>query len=319
MNRIAIVGAGVSGLTCGVLLAEAGVQVAIFADETGAQTTSAAAGAIWFPYDVEPLEKVIAWSLNTFQTLAGLTNETGSGVSMIELRCFSRAGEIKVPAWAPQLGARRVRALAPQFTSGFAVHVPLIDTSLYLRYLDERFTRAGGETHRGVHLTSLEEIPPDYRAVINCAGVGARALVRDRDVEPHRGQIVLVARPNLDHAIVCDDPPLLYIFPRAHDCVCGGTNTVSDNRQPSAADRASILEECARVLGTPSPIVLGERVGLRPYRKGGVRLERVALSDGRIVVHNYGHGGAGFTLSWGCAGEVAQRLGLTLTKLPGTS
>ena len=49
---------------------------------------------------------------------------------------------------------------------------------------------------------------------------------------------------------------------------------------------------------------LAERVGLRPFRKSGVRLERSRLRDGRTVIHNYGHGGAGFTLSWGCAGEV---------------
>jgi D-amino-acid oxidase len=35
-----------------------------------------------------------------------------------------------------------------------------------------------------------------------------------------------------------------------------------------------------------------------------VRLERDQLPDGRTVIHNYGHGGAGFTLSWGCAREV---------------
>jgi len=52
-NRVAIVGAGVSGLTCGVLFAERGFRTAIFAKETGQQTTSAAAAALWFPYDAE--------------------------------------------------------------------------------------------------------------------------------------------------------------------------------------------------------------------------------------------------------------------------
>jgi len=35
-----------------------------------------------------------------------------------------------------------------------------------------------------------------------------------------------------------------------------------------------------------------------------VRLERDRLGDGRTVIHDYGHGGSGFTLSWGCASEV---------------
>jgi D-amino-acid oxidase len=58
------------------------------------------------------------------------------------------------------------------------------------------------------------------------------------------------------------------------------------------------------VLNIDEPSVLAERVGLRPFRRSGVRLERDQLRDGRTVIHNYGHGGAGFTLSWGCAREV---------------
>lgn len=49
------------------------------------------------------------------------------------------------------------------------------------------------------------------------------------------------------------------------------------------------------------------RAGLRPSRKGGVRLEVDRGSDiapGRTVIHNYGHGGAGITLAWGSADKV---------------
>jgi D-amino-acid oxidase len=63
------------------------------------------------------------------------------------------------------------------------------------------------------------------------------------------------------------------------------------------------------VLNIETPRVLTERVGLRPFRRSGVRLERDQLRDGRIAIHNYGHGGAGFTLSWGCAREVLDLAG----------
>src|SRR5438093_857295 len=95
MNRtVAIIGAGVSGLTCGVVFAERGYRTAIFAKETGQQTTSAAAAAIWFPYHVEPAEGVIPLALRTFDVLADLARVPGTGVAMIELRQFSRTGEI---------------------------------------------------------------------------------------------------------------------------------------------------------------------------------------------------------------------------------
>src|SRR5438876_9632948 len=99
-KSIAIVGGGVSGLTCGVLFAERGFRTAIFAEQIGQQTTSGAAGALWFPYDAEPAHKVIPWALDTYKALVDPTRDPRSGVAMIELRQFSRTGKIEIPDWA---------------------------------------------------------------------------------------------------------------------------------------------------------------------------------------------------------------------------
>jgi D-amino-acid oxidase len=50
--------------------------------------------------------------------------------------------------------------------------------------------------------------------------------------------------------------------------------------------------------------VIGHLVGLRP-RRPAVRLE-LERRDGKAIIHNYGHGGAGISLSWGCAQEVVE-------------
>jgi D-amino-acid oxidase len=307
-KSVAIVGAGVSGLTCGVIFAERGFPVTIFAEQVGTQTTSGAAGALWFPYDAEPADKVIPWALATYKVLVGLVSDPRSGVSMIELRQYCRAGKIKTPDWANSLGAAvtALRAVSNDFASGFAIKVPLTDTTVYLDYLANRFQKAGGKIKGSVHFEKLEDVEGDL--VINCAGIGARELAHDIDLEPHRGQVAIVPKmENLEWAIVCDDDPLMYVIPRANDCLFGGTNTVSDNLEPDPATTKAIVAECSRVLKIRSPEVLRERVGLRPFRKSGVRLEKEKLSDGRAVIHNYGHGGAGFTMSWGCAKEVFQR------------
>jgi len=317
-ERVAIVGAGVSGLTCGVVLAERGFHTAIFAKEIGQQTTSGAAAAIWFPYDAQPAEKVIPWALETYKALIGLTRDPRSGVSMIDLRQFSRTGEIQIPDWAIPLGgsiipskvgchavAERTREGCREFTSGYAITVPLTDTTIYLDYLAARLLRAGGTINGEVCFEKLEEVDRDFDLVINCAGIGARELVRDTDLEPHRGQVVIVPRvEDLSCAIVCDDTPLMYAIPRTNDCVFGGTNDLSSDLAADPATTNRIIAECSRVLNIERPNVLAARVGLRPFRKSGVRLEREKLRDGRIVIHNYGHGGSGFTLSWGCAREV---------------
>jgi len=325
-DRVAIVGAGVSGLTCGVAFAESGYRTAIFAEETGQRTTSGVAAALWFPYDAEPAAAVIEWALETYQVLVDLNREPLTGVSMIELCQFSRTGEIQIPDWAIPLGASAVPMVpsvissevsrccgitGPQselprtFTSGFAMTVPLMDTTIYLDYLAKRFLGAGGEIHSGIRFERPEDVTLAFDVVINCTGIGAKNLVHDEQLEPHRGQVAIVPKiENLTCAIVCDDPPLMYAIPRANNCVFGGTNEVSDELDVDPIATARILDECSRALKIEKPNVLSERVGLRPFRKSGVRLERGCLRDGRTVVHNYGHGGSGFTLSWGCANAV---------------
>src|SRR5436305_11405364 len=136
----------------------------IFADETGQKTTSAAAAAIWFPYDAEPAEKVVPWALTTFKILNELARNRGTGVSMLELRQCSYTGAISIPNWAKKLGAGPL-SLIPSgakgslssgfpsvFTSGFALTVPLTDTTVYLDYLATRFRKTGG-TVRSTHIS----------------------------------------------------------------------------------------------------------------------------------------------------------------------
>ena len=305
-EKVAVIGAGVSGLTCATLFAERGYRTTIFAHEIGAQTTSSVAGAIWFPYDAAPLDAVIAWALETFEILQPLCANPVSGVSMIEQRAFTRAGEIEIPDWALSLGARRLPAAeVPRvFTSGYTLQVPLTDTTRYLPYLTNRFREAGGEIQGGIQFENLEEVPVDHPLVVHCSGVGAGTLLPDREVEPHRGQVVLVPGISQHHAVVCDDSPLMYAIPRAGDCVFGGSNDLSADRNPDPATSARILAECSRALEIDPPPILGARVGLRPFRRSGVCLRAARLRDGRRVIHNYGHGGSGFTLSWGCARAV---------------
>ncbi len=309
--NIAIIGAGVSALTCGVLLAEKGRKVTLLADETGPATTSAVAGAIWYPYDAEAKERVVGWALETYRTLQRFCHDPGSGVRMIELRTLARDRFIQVPEWAAELGARPLSSLTMGFASGFSVMVPLLDTTVYLDALARRLIAAGGVIRGNCHLTSLGDVPPEFDGIVLCAGLGAGPLAQDRDLEPHRGQVAVVAKFDLPYAVVCDDPPLMYAMPRSADCLFGGTNEVSADLAVDSDVTTRIMGECSRVLGVPAPVVLAEKVGLRPFRKSGVRLEKEESLDGRPVVHNYGHGGSGFTLSWGCAREVAELLGVS--------
>jgi D-amino-acid oxidase len=307
-RRVAIVGAGVSGLTCAVVFAESGFETSILAEQIGDRTDSAAAAAIWYPYDVGSGNEVVPWALISYGRFLELARNPQAGVSVVELRVFSRLGAIAPPDWAQPFATRALAAgdIPAAFVSGFSIRVPLIETSKYLDYLQTRLTKAGGSVTADVRFKDLAEVDNAFDLIVNCSGIGARDLVPDPAMEPHRGQVAVVRKLDLPYAVVCDDPPLMYAIPRAQDCVLGGTNDVSDNRAPDSSATANIIEECRRVLGFPAPDLIAERVGLRPGRRSGVRVGAEKLRDGRAVIHNYGHGGAGFTLSWGCAQTVLE-------------
>jgi len=292
--NVAVIGAGVSGLTTAVVLAERGVDVTLY-DAPRAHMASPAAAAIWFLYDLEgDIERAEAWALRTYDVLAGLASVVGSGVSMIECRVF---GMPEIPAWTQRCDFRVI-------DGGFAVTVPLMDTAIYLQYMRERFL---GTFLELAPFASLSEVPADHDVIINCSGFGARALVGDTRLHPHRGQVVLTERqPSLPYAVVYEDT-LTYVIPRSVDCVLGGTNDVSDNVHPNDETTRDIRRRCAPIVHESAP-TLGVKVGLRPFREGGVCLEADRTSDARRVIHNYGHGGSGFTVSWGCAEAVAQLL-----------
>ena len=202
--RVAVIGAGVSGLTCAVVCADHGWRTEIFAEQIG--TTSLAAAAMWYPYDAGPPERAIPWALQTYRKLEELALQPDTGVSMITLRMFSRTTVIEIPEWAVPLGAARIRSGIPAaFVSGFTLDVPLTDSSLYLDYLTRRFQKAGGVIHLNRRVAKFEEVDLAFDLVINCAGIGARTLAHDPDLEPHRGQVVIVPSLELSSAVVSDD------------------------------------------------------------------------------------------------------------------
>jgi D-amino-acid oxidase len=181
----------------------------------------------------------------------------------------------------------------------------------YLAWLQGRLQALGGTLELRA-LRSLDEALDAAATVVNCAGLGARELCADARLQPVRGQVVRVAQPGLRRFLVDDYGPegMTYVIPRCGDVVLGGTaEEGAEDLRPDPDAAAAILRR-AVVLepALAGAAVLGTAVGLRPCRDS-VRLEPELRGPGRRVVHNYGHGGAGVTLSWGCALEVVQRVG----------
>ncbi|MFW6091069.1 MAG: FAD-dependent oxidoreductase [Actinomycetota bacterium] len=306
--NVVVVGAGVAGLSTAIRLQDAGLDVRIVAREMPLETTSSVAAAVWFPYRAYPEDRVLDWGARTFQEFERLAAVPGSGVRMASAReLFTH--ETPDPWWTTAVtGLRRCTGaeLPDGYPDGIVFTAPIAEMPVYLAYLAGRFTAAGGTLERRA-VASLQDAAGGAPVVVNCTGLGARDVAGDDGMTPVRGQVVVVRNPGLGEAVFNEDGPdgVTYIVPRSADVVLGGTSEEgSADLEPDPATAAAILRRCTALeprLGSPD--VLAHRVGLRPARPE-VRLETERLPDGTWCVHNYGHGGAGVTLSWGCADEV---------------
>lgn len=260
-------------------------------------------------------ERSRRWAARTLTELLALAQDPDSGVRVLP-GYLLRTSPTRPPAWARLLpdGAHRQARTdpAPGYRFGDAVSLPVVDPPAYLAHLRGRLHRADGTLTR----LPLAGLPP-RGIVVNCTGLSARALVPDLAVRPVRAQVVLLTDPGLTHWY--RDPESadrsLSVLPRGDRVVVGGP--VQDGIWDTAPDLVAaedlLLRARAAVPALADARVLGHRVGLRPARTGGVRLEVErapgASDPGHAVVHCYGHGGQGLTLSWGCADDVLQAVG----------
>lgn len=297
---ITLVGAGVSGLTTAILLQEHGHRVQVVAAAKGEGTTSSAAGAVWYPFRADPPERVTAWGLRAKGWLTELARTTPeAGVDLLTM--YEVVDDDARPWWAacaPDLELVREGIPYPA-AMAWRFQVPRVEPALHLAWLESQL-RWPIEMRRVV---SLDAEPGDL--VVNCTGLGARALTGDSQLQALFGQTVVVEPGGIDLATDVvderDHARMLYVIPRRGSVVIGGCSVpVADDHslEPNPAFESEILQR-ATTAGFAPGRVLRSKCGLRPYRTT-VRLER----DGRII-HNYGHGGAGFTLARGCAEEVA--------------
>jgi D-amino-acid oxidase len=180
----------------------------------------------------------------------------------------------------------------------------VIDMSRYLPWLQRRAAAAGATLVE----RAVDDLAGLGRLVVDCAGLGAREIVPDRSLTPVRGQVVVVDQVGLDEWVSddLDERVLTYVVPRIDDIVVGGTADEGEwDLRPDPAAAAGILDRATRLVPALAGAgVRAHKVGLRPARPS-VRLDAEARG-GCAIVHCYGHGGAGVTLSWGCADEVVR-------------
>ena len=312
LTREAIVlGCGVSGLSSAIRLAETGFRTKIVARERTPFTTSDVAAAVWYPFRCGPSDRALAWSRRTFRAFRDLVQDPASGIAMVEgVDLLERDGGGE-PWWRNAVGRFRPAVssdVAGPYPAGWVFEAPVVAMPFYLAWLEAKAAELGVAIETRT-VSDLEGLLLEASLVVNCSGLGARELCGDEALHPIRGQVVRVAPGHARRFVQASSgaTPLTYVIPRADCTVLGGTEDVESwDLTPDPATAASIRSRCvALVPELASAAVLSHAVGLRPGRPE-VRLESV-VRPGGVIIHNYGHGGGGVTLSWGCADEVARR------------
>ncbi|GMH92332.1 hypothetical protein TrVE_jg2598 [Triparma verrucosa] len=319
------------------LIAEeiAGSRGIVFASSCLAQTTSNGAGAIWEfpPFGCSPQKEAREWLLQgraVFELLSANKQETG-----VHLRPQTVVSRSDNPDNINAItDFKNWSFVNPDFTSGKRGDPDAPDSfeqvnSLYNcytwytspiafmpRYLNWLYTccRDNGATFTRSRFSSIQEalriVDGKFNLVVNCLGLGATAT-GDKDMFPARGALVYLYAPevtsfyeDIDRA----DEDLTYIVPQENGVIaCAGSSGGEEDfgLENRIGECEAVLRRCRDILPIlkDAPI-LGEWVGLRPKRKGGIRLE-LTKDEGYDVINNYGHGGSGVVLSWGCAHSVA--------------
>jgi D-amino-acid oxidase len=356
-DRVLVIGAGVSGLTCALSLARAGFEVEVVAEKFQSDLVSVVAGALWewppavcgYHRDQTSLARSKAWAMESYEIFSDLARDPATGVYMRRANFYfteqQTARELhkmeelapKVRGFVRDAGLADANGVSPAagIVDAYAFVAPMIDTDVYMGWLRRQVEAAGVTiTQRRIdgRLADQEaRVRSKYRAgsIVNCTGLGS-AEMHGAQMYPLRGALVRAINdgsrmPKVTEAHCVSHPEgstkqdMVFIVPRGENMLLLGGLTEEDewsldiglhNYEPVREMYRRCLEFMPALVRAQLDPDEPVRVGLRPLRNGNVCLEREAETS---IVHNYGHGGSGFSFSWGCAHEVTTTVTRALT------
>jgi glycine/D-amino acid oxidase-like deaminating enzyme len=233
-RRFAVLGCGALGLASACLLQRRGAEVTIYAKDLPPLTTSNIAGGQWSPTSVMDRDRRTPESDALLARAARLSHRSFQQLPAAEfgirwLENYVLSDEPLEEWWEqglvrdlyPEL--RELRPHEHPFPARYARRFTtmLIEPPIYLNAMLRDVRLAGGRivVRELESREQVSELPE--RAVVNCTGLGAKALFGDEELEPVKGQLTfLLPQPEVDYMLVGDG---LYMFPRRDGILLGGT------------------------------------------------------------------------------------------------
>ncbi|KAF6037489.1 DDO [Bugula neritina] len=299
------------------------VQVTVMSDDFTPNLTSDGSGGLWAPYapfGTDPA-KIRKWGNSTYQYLKCLALSPESlkaGVSCVRAYFLRTVPLQEIPSYTRnvehfrRMTKEEARNMHSSAVDGYSYSTFTCEPKIYLPWITGKFTRTGGKVIKR-RISDLNELCQQFDLVVNCSGLGAGELVDDHDVLPVKGQVIKVKDVNVvrfKHCLFNEDRSETYVIPGINTATLGGTYEygVGDSKVDEG-ERKRIMDMCCWLEpALKNCTVEKDWVGLRPARKSGIRLEGDSTYHSTVeVIHNYGHGGIGVTLHWGCAAEVVTK------------
>jgi D-amino-acid oxidase len=185
------------------------------------------------------------------------------------------------------------------FAYGWSFQTMLVDTRVFMPFLVQMVLDSGTSISLRTIQTRADLLALPHSIIANCTGLGARELVGDDTVYPVKGQLVTVNPLTVTDLVVHGSD---YVFTRGDSAILGGTNEphVEDVTPSEAVTQGIIDRNQSIVPSLDRSQVTNVRAGLRPFREDGPRIEAEPAGE-KVLLHNYGHGGGGWSLAPGCA------------------
>ncbi|MEM6300340.1 MAG: FAD-dependent oxidoreductase [Pseudomonadota bacterium] len=236
-GKAAVLGSGVMGLTTARLLQEAGWDVTIYSRSPWRDSVSNVAGGQWAPTSVfdedvaspgfvQQYKEASRIAHDVYQNLVG----ADYGVSFIENYYLSDElieGGVYLREM-PELFAS-VADLGPgehPFSTRYAKQTVtmIIEPAKFLRRVRNDFLIAGGSFVPRYFENLSAVLSLKESVIFNCTGLGAKALFDDDDLEPVKGQLVLLPPdPAVDYLTVGGGSDVTYMFSRKGEILLGGS------------------------------------------------------------------------------------------------
>ena len=253
--KVAVIGGGIIGMSTAyrVKATYQNIDVVVFANKFSPNTTSDGAAGYLIPHDDHGSEKHMLkkWWLSTLNYANDLLwiNDLSASIGLSTVHGYMLFEEEQADSfdWSSDmynfrtLKADEIKRFPMSIKTGYTYTVMCIESAKYIPWLMEKFKALGGQTKLRT-INSFIELAEEFDVVINCTGLGAKALTNDDMLVPIRGQVVRVNAPWVkEFYCYCAKDYVSLILPNQESVMLGGTFDVGD-------DNLSVDEETKQII-----------------------------------------------------------------------